>query len=255
MPETDTEQQPLQRAILNIGSLKSQIELKLHTYHAARIWTGRGPTDEQRGIPSTTLFLAITNLLKQLASRDDPYADWMIIRLEEKIGSIRQEYDSLKTELDQTLKDIPKQLSISESLSQHPANLPLYVGDTLGFQGIFLLTEFDELARSALQAAHIGTMLRERAERIIDRASTLLRSLYVLAQSFRNAGVTREDFRIGSARAIAAVEKYGEVPQDILEGKRRGKYAPTIVTKADTDSGKSESSDSEEIENGTASND
>ena len=40
---------------------------------------------------------------------------------------------------------------------------------------------------------------------------------------------TRDDFVSKNAAARAALEKFGELPQDVLEGTRRSKFAPPIV--------------------------
>ncbi|MCM3011726.1 AcaB family transcriptional regulator, partial [Bacillus subtilis] len=56
-----------------------------------------------------------------------------------------------------------------------------------------------------------------------------LRSLFSLAQQYRYSGCTRDDFASKNAAARAALEKYGELPQDVLEGTRRSKFAPPIV--------------------------
>ena len=56
----------------------------------------------------------------------------------------------------------------------------------------------------------------------------MLRSLFGLAQSYQFTGATRDDFAANNARAEAArkmYEKFGEIPQDILEGTRRSNFA------------------------------
>jgi hypothetical protein len=55
-----------------------------------------------------------------------------------------------------------------------------------------------------------------------------LRSLFSLAQQFRYSGTTRDDFAAKNAAARAAMEKLGELPQDVLEGTRRSRFAPPI---------------------------
>ncbi|HIE1930511.1 TPA: AcaB family transcriptional regulator, partial [Pseudomonas aeruginosa] len=50
-----------------------------------------------------------------------------------------------------------------------------------------------------------------------------------LAQQYRYSGCTRDDFAAKNAAARAALEKFGELPQDVLEGMRRSKFAPPVV--------------------------
>src|SRR5690606_29296722 len=64
----------------------------------------------------------------------------------------------------------------------------------------------------------------------------LLRSTFTLAQQYRYSGAIRDDFAANNAVARAAREKYGEVPQDVLEGLRRSRFAPPIVRRSALDS-------------------
>ena len=74
---------------LNLGSLRSAMALTLHTHHASRIWRGRAPAEGRPGIIGLNGFLAIMNKLKRGAEQDDPYSDWWMIRIEEKIGETK----------------------------------------------------------------------------------------------------------------------------------------------------------------------
>src|SRR3546814_7697226 len=63
----------------------------------------------------------------------------------------------------------------------------------------------------------------------IDAGAHLRRSLFGQAQRYRHAGVTRDDMAANNARALAAMEKFGLPPMDILEGHRRSQFAPPII--------------------------
>lgn len=220
--------------MLNIGSLRSQINLELHTYHAARLWSGRKPNtgEKTQGVLGLTGYLHLTNVIKTAAAQDDPYADWMMIQIEEKIEKVKARLAAIKEEVKEIVDDVPWQLSISENLNIQPARMPLFVNTPLGFQGVYLLIEFDEIARKLLLANHIGKMKRGQLEDMLDQAAHQIRSTFALVQNYRNTGVTRDDIAANNARARAAIEKYGLPPQDVLEGTRRSSYAPTIVKKS-----------------------
>lgn len=46
---------------LNLGSLRSQIELKLNTYHTVRVWQGK-KNSEGHPTPGMSVYFSITNL-------------------------------------------------------------------------------------------------------------------------------------------------------------------------------------------------
>ncbi|MGQ5281997.1 AcaB family transcriptional regulator, partial [Xanthomonas arboricola pv. corylina] len=50
--------------------------------------------------------------------------------------------------------------------------------------------------------------------------------LYV---QYRYSGCTRDDFAAKNAAARVAMDKFGELPQDVLEGTRRSKFSPPIA--------------------------
>ncbi|HEK0106475.1 TPA: DUF1845 family protein, partial [Pseudomonas aeruginosa] len=70
---------------------------------------------------------------------------------------------------------------------------------------------------------------RSTLERWLNEGAHALRSLFSLAQQYRYSGCTRDDFAAKNAAARAALEKFGELPQDVLEGMRRSKFAPPVV--------------------------
>ena len=83
---------------------------------------------------------------------------------------------------------------------------------------------------------HLGPTLgrdflidRSTLERWLNEGAHALRSLFSLAQQYRYSGCTRDDFAAKNAAARAALEKFGELPQEVLEGTRRSKFAPPIV--------------------------
>ena len=68
-----------------------------------------------------------------------------------------------------------------------------------------------------------------RVRNVAHHGAHALRSLFSLAQQYRYSGCTRDDFAAKNAAARAALEKFGELPQDVLEGTHRSKFAPPIV--------------------------
>ncbi|KRP43084.1 PFL_4669 family integrating conjugative element protein [Pseudomonas poae] len=214
---------------LNLGSLRSSITLTLHTHHAARIWQGRNAREGVHSIMGMAGYISVTNLIKQTAAQDDPYADWAIVQLEEKLMQAKAGMRELTQQLDRIRQDLPTQIDMGDNLNIHPVTLPLYIGSQLGFLAVYLLTDYDTLVRHTLLAHHTALIGRRDMEAWIDDGAHLLRSLFGQAQRYRHAGVTRDDMAANNARALAAVEKYGLPPMDILEGHRRSQFAPPII--------------------------
>ncbi|SMF20470.1 MULTISPECIES: PFL_4669 family integrating conjugative element protein [unclassified Pseudomonas] len=217
---------------LNIGSLRSDVKLTLHTHHAARIWMGRPKNDLKVGIIGLSGFCSVVNRMSRGAQQDDPYSDWWMILIEEKINESKQALKNIEERLDMAMASLPPAISISENLSIQPVSLPLYISNPLGFQAVFLLTNYDEIVRRILLAQHVGLVGRHDMETWIDEGAAVLRRLFGLAQNYKYSGAARDDFAANNAKADAArkmYERYGELPQDILEGTRRSNFAPPII--------------------------
>ena len=217
---------------LNIGSLRSDVKLTLHTHHAARIWMGRPKSDLKPGIIGLSGFCSAVNRMSRGAQQDDPYSDWWMILLEDKITESKQGLKDIEARLDTAMATLPPAISISENLSIQPVSLPLYISNPIGFQAVYLLTGYDEIVRRILLAQHVGLVGRRDMEAWIDEGAAVLRRLFGLAQLYKYSGAERDDFAANNAKAEAArklYERYGELPQDILQGLRRSTFAPPII--------------------------
>lgn len=217
---------------LNLGSLRSAMSLTLHTHHASRIWHGRAPAEGRPGIVGLNGYIAVMNKMKRGAEQDDPYSDWWMLRIEEKLSQTDIALRQLREQVDRALTGVPAALSLGENLNVQPIRLPLFVNAQLGFMAVYLLADYDELARKLILAHHTALIDRSTLERWLNEGAHALRSLFSLAQQYRYSGCTRDDFAAKNAAARAAVEKYGELPQDVLEGTRRSRYAPPIVRRS-----------------------
>lgn len=213
-----TSNEPLQ---LNLGSLRSAMSLTLHTHHASRIWHGRAAAEGRPGIVGLNGYIAVMNKMKRGSEQDDPYSDWWMLRIEEKLDQTRTTLQSLREQVDQALAGVPAALSLGENLNVQPVKLPLFVNAQLGFAAVYLLADYDDIARKLILAHHTALIDRSTLERWLNEGAHALRSLFSLAQQYRYSGCTRDDFAAKNAAARAALEKFGELPQDVLEGMRR----------------------------------
>ena len=222
---------------LNLGALRSDMQLTLHTHQASRIWHGRARSEDRAGIIGLNGFVSIMNKMKRGAEQDDPYSDWWMLRIEEKINDTKSGLQTLREQIDQVLADVPPALSLGENLNVQPVKLPLFVGSQLGFLAVYLLADYDILARRLILAHHTALIDRHTMERWLDEGAHLLRSTFSLAQKYRYSGAQRDDFAANNAAARAAREKFGDLPQDVLEGTRRSRFAPPIIRRSPLSAG------------------
>src|SRR5690606_2324773 len=221
--------EPLQ---LNLGSLRSAMSPTLHTHHAPRLWHGRAAAEGRPGIVGLNGFIAVMNKMKRGAEQDDPYSDWWMLRIEDKLDETKARLQAVREQVDQVLADVLPALSLGENLNVQPVKLPLFVNAQLGFAAVYLLADYDDLARRLILAHHTALIDRSTLERWLHEGAHALRSLFSLAQQYRFSGCTREDFAARTAAARAAVEKLGELPLEVMLGTLRSRFAPPIAQRA-----------------------
>ena len=188
-----------------LGPLRSEITFTLHTQYATRLWNGRDLVKNEEGDIVTSSILSIPNALsllsqiQQAAEQDDPYADDYLLRFEQKVLSFRKEMQEITWRMVQLYSDkIPENFQIERCANIAPIQYPIFVNTQLGYQLLYLLADFDSLARTVMTASHIAI-------------------------------ITRQDALENNARYEAAIKrmKYTLTP-DVLSGATRATFAPII---------------------------
>ncbi|MGU9648493.1 PFL_4669 family integrating conjugative element protein [Salmonella enterica subsp. enterica serovar 6,7:l,v:-] len=215
---------------LTTGPLRSSITIELHTHLATRTWTGRqpDPAENIHGIIGIPRLLNILNVIRLDAQADNPYADLWMLRLEERLLAAREEMNTLIDSMKTVFSQLPEMMTVEGCASIQPARFPVFASTQLGFIAIYLLTDFDELMRNALLAQHMALINRVQMNDLRQKGGNLIRSILVLAQKYRRIPVTRQDIRERNARALAAEEQVGPVPEDIFDGSCRSAFAPPL---------------------------
>jgi integrating conjugative element protein (TIGR03761 family) len=163
-----------------------------------------------------------------MASLDDPYADATLIDIEDGFVKLRERLATNIEALRQLLGDT-EGMTIHQSFSVKPLTLPLeFKTPYFGFEASRVVKYFDRLVLFALATKQTGDILQSDWNRLVNKTGTNIRHVFFMAAQYRVTGVTRDDFAANNAKARAAIEKYGELPQDILEGRKRARHAPKI---------------------------
>ena len=107
-----TTNDPLQ---LNLGALRSAMSLTLHTHHASRIWHGRAAAEGRPGIVGLNGYIAQMNKMRRGSEQDDPYSDFWMLRIEDKLDQTKATLQSLREQVDQALASVPPALTLGEN--------------------------------------------------------------------------------------------------------------------------------------------
>lgn len=212
------------RSIPKPGALRNQASLEIQTRQAQFLLNGR---TGKRGIIGLLQFSRIVGDIWLAAQQDDPYADWTLLRIEEAIDKARALIRKQSLATEKSLNTLGS-MKIELARTQAPAIVELSFGTPYGFMGAYLLSDYDELARSVLTAQHCALVDRDRAGGLIRTGGNAVRGVYQLPTAWRRTDMTREEMHKGSDAAVNAAQLMGDLPVDVLEMKRRAKFAPRI---------------------------
>lgn len=219
-----------------LGPLRSEITFTLHTQYATRLWNGRDLVKNEAGEVVTSSILSIPNALsllsqiQQAAEQDDPYADDYLLRFEQKVLEFRKEMQDMTWRMVNLYSEkIPENFQIERCANIAPIQYPIFVNTQLGYQLLYLLADFDSLARTVMTASHIALLTKDDAYDWLESGAKLIRRAFGVLENYRNSGITRQDALENNARYQAAVKrmKYTLTP-DVLSGTTRATFAPTI---------------------------
>jgi integrating conjugative element protein (TIGR03761 family) len=214
------------------GPMHTKGSIVLHTRAAHRLFYGRRK-DEKQGIkPIIGLVRFSTNVnnICELAAKDDPYADAVLVQLEKKFNTLDKLIKDNVTTCEDLLSSMDG-LTIETQESVKPIVLPVEFRTTYGFMGARLLGQYDRLVRQCLSARHVGLLFSDDWGRLVGTTGRKIRELFWLSTSYRYTGVGRSDIKARTRLAQQAIDKYGELPQSIIDGTQRAQYAPMISSR------------------------
>ncbi|WP_392562224.1 TIGR03761 family integrating conjugative element protein [Orbus sturtevantii] len=215
-----------------VGALRSDIRIELHTIPAIQIWQGRKKTEDKYQIQSMTK--AITHLrVIEIATRlDDPYADLILTEFYQQIDKIKKSLDIESRSIDEVLKSVPTGFKAGDAISIKPVDLNLFINVPSGYQLVFLLCQFDLFVRKVQLAKHISLITGNDASDRQHLIAHALRSLITYTTKYKHLGVTRQDFIENTPMAAKAIEQLGPIPDSILSADKLRDRAPVTNNNA-----------------------
>ncbi len=221
-------------ANMSPGAMQMSAVVKFHSTQSINMFRGRKGDPEKgiRPIIGLARFARQVSLVWSAAAIDDPYADQVLLDIE-------QAYDAAKMSLDAKEKTMTNLLEglddfeVTLQASVQPVQITLQFYSPWGFRGAMLLKQFDKLIRMALTARHIGIFTEDDWVSIVRDAARSLRHMFNEVDGWVSTGVKREDIRNGTNVAKRAAARYEElkkgylvVDQEVISGLYRAKLSP-----------------------------
>ena len=214
--------------------------MTLHTKEGFHLFSGRHLTAEGRAIhiAGGQRFAAVLRSIWYLSANDNPYADWLLITVHDRLAKLRWEIECMTAEKQRSIEDLKTRgLSISVMRSKKPKTVELGFRSPYGYATASVIVVFDyyvcmvkTLVRKDRLSDAEGWLAIRKAERQI-RALFLepIRwERFLIRDEMLPLG--RADFlpfadEMGQKRVTAAVALFGEVPRAIFSGAVRPRHA------------------------------
>ncbi|REE18597.1 integrating conjugative element protein (TIGR03761 family) [Paraburkholderia sp. BL23I1N1] len=234
--------------ISRIGQLGSDgaDRMRLHTRDAMRLFLGRSIAPGEQGHPMAggRRVAASLRALWSLSGNDNPYADWKLIEIAERIAGIRRA-NELEQQRARQLLDAAREKGLEYSVlqSREPAQVSLGFGSPYGYMIVMLLVELDYLVRLVRSAVLRDLMSSTEGFRRIGSARHRCLSVFHFAVHCQRVltraellPLSRVDFlpnadtaarqRVEAARALLGV-----LPRDVFTGAREPRHSRRRVSR------------------------
>lgn len=203
------------------GLLRSDASIALHASDSVSLWHGR--KGKSQGLPG---FFSHTAVLETSAAKDDPYADYGLILIENSLNEAFLTINQLSTGL--MANERRRRVTSSECASLKPVEKALFITSRFGWRMVALIEEFDLLMVDLLDAQFKARMSRQEFERQRHEAVHCVRKVLEMSQTTQHSGISRNDVSANNPKAQSAKEKFGRIPMEVMEGVVRAEFAPEI---------------------------
>lgn len=208
--------------------------MTLHTRDAYRMFTGRtaDPGSKVPAIPGGRRFATVLRAIWYLSANDNPYADWILIRIYERLSGIRAQMDQAIEAREAEFERLRRKgLSLSVLASRSPATVTLGFRSPYGYATAETIVEFDYHVRMVKTLVLKDRLSDEAGRAEIREVGRGLRALFLEPIRWERhllreemLPLSRRDFLPGADEAArqrvrAAVALFGEVPRKVFTGE------------------------------------
>jgi integrating conjugative element protein (TIGR03761 family) len=212
--------------------LRSEVSINLHSYAARNAFDGRMEEGNRAAIIGINRFAGAVKQIFHDARADDPWADWWLIKIDGAVEQAKNKMHALRQEFADHYPETPD-INVNDAIALAPQSRALSFASPHAYRMAYMLVDYDKLCCSVLTLAHVGLMTQAEKLRYLDVGGKIIKAALTSAVGFRHQGVTRNDLIANNPRAQKAKQLMGEVPQDIVDLKRRSPYAPELIQYSD----------------------
>ena len=216
----------------NDQRITTRIHVALHMPQTVQLLHPHDVTDSYRRFGIQEFGRAVGVVCRD-AKADNPYADWMLVQIEDKMEAVSrmieetgQSFDELMAEMVE--EGIEVDLAAAE---QHQAEVFSF-GSPYPYAALRMVRHLDDVLRLGLTLVHIGALSNRDRKEQVKPLMRGMRQLWSMPFRYKHTEISRSRLDYQDPELIAELEQRlgGSLPQEVLDGSRRGRYAPDIQT-------------------------
>lgn len=204
--------------------------ITLSSHEAQKLWRGVRNDNPRKRVVGCLEFAKFAAQISQCSrEHDDPYADMKLIEIERELDTLDKNIRWINGHLRDLLRgDEDSNMTFQSPTikSFAPVQYPVLFASGYGYRAASLLGKFDTMVQLSVTARNCAAMSSAEWTKTIPKTAKDLRRIFEMARRFRYSGASRHDFAAGNARAHDAIERYGALPDDVLNGTRRPQLLP-----------------------------
>jgi integrating conjugative element protein (TIGR03761 family) len=247
LPTSSAAPAPAPMALYTLGHLADETPdvMTLHTQDAYRMFTGRSADAQNQAsaIPGGRRFAAVLKSIWYLSANDNPYADWILIRVYQTLVAIRSQMAhaiaARETEFEALRR---KGLHLSVLRSRSPATVELGFRSPYGYATAEAIVEFDYHVRMVKTLVLKDRLSDDDGRAAIREIGRGLRALFLepirwerLLLREEMLPLSRRDFlpsadEVARQRMHIAVTLFGEVPRAVFTGDDAPRHSQRRIT-------------------------
>ena len=219
--------------------------MTLHTQDAFRMFTGRAADSQTKApaIPGGRRFAAVLKSIWYLSANDNPYADWILIRVYQSLVTIRAQMAQAICVREAEFEGLRRKgLSLSVLSSRSPATVALGFRSPYGYATAEAIVEFDYHVRMVKTLVLKDRLSDGDGRAAIREVGRGLRALFLepirwerLLLREEMLPLSRSDFLPGAddlarQRMHIAVTLFGEVPRAVFTGDDAPRHSQRRIT-------------------------
>lgn len=221
----------------------------LHTPQANELFTGKRPglTGQSGKKSAGKSYMGLIGFAGKAmhiwtaARNNDPYADFMLLKIEEEFGEIVKLVASTQQHVTSLLESL-EGIEMSAAVNVSPVEHDLKFICPWAYRAATLLSRYDRLALDGITCRRVGLIFGDDWFKTIVEPASRIRRWFALSKRWVNTGVSRKNVESGDAVARRAVDIYREkfpemlqIPESVLSGKQRASVSPVIVVAESAD--------------------